>query len=185
MALPLFGYKLSLVTEALGSNSPVDDNSLRTDPTAEAFTSYGAPPAYEGYARSLASSLVSRFSKTSTWHGSPNYPELTGTHTQHSTTQQAYCQHLRVTPYFSVRKHSARGVQFFCARGRQPRARLSHLVHSCSHVWTHCLRHEAFLNLGLLQLLPLHEQCGRRLRLLGPRLPVREPILCTGSQPQP
>ena len=86
VALPLFGYKLSLVTEALGSNSPVDDNSLRTDPTAEAFTSYGAPPAYEGYARSLASSLVSRFSKTSTWHGSPNYPELTGAHT-HNTAQ--------------------------------------------------------------------------------------------------
>ena len=71
VALPLFGYKVSLVTEALESNSPVDDNSLRIDPTAEAFTNYGAPPAYEGYARSLASSLVSRFSKTSTSHGSP------------------------------------------------------------------------------------------------------------------
>jgi len=59
VALPLFGYKLSLVTEALESNSPLDDNSLGTDPTAEAFTRYGAPPAYEGYARSLASSLVS------------------------------------------------------------------------------------------------------------------------------
>ena len=107
VALPLFGYKLSLVTEVLGS--PADENSLRTDPTAEAFTSYGAPPAYEGYARSLASSLVSRFSKTSTSHDSPNYPEMTSTHTdtQHSTTQQAYRQHLRVTPYFSVRKHSA------------------------------------------------------------------------------
>ena len=71
VALPLFGYKLSLVTEALESNSPAEENSLRTDPTAGAFTSYGAPPAYEGYARSLASSLVSRFSKTSTSHGSP------------------------------------------------------------------------------------------------------------------
>ena len=90
VALPLFGYKLSLVTEALESNSPLDDNSLGTDPTAEAFTRYGAPPAYEGYARSLASSLVSRFSKTSTSHGSPNYPKLTNTHqTQHSTTQEA------------------------------------------------------------------------------------------------
>ena len=90
VALPLFGYKLSLVTEALESNSPLDDNSLGTDPTAEAFTRYGAPPAYEGYARSLASSLVSRFSKTSTSHDSPNYPELTNTHqTQHSTTQEA------------------------------------------------------------------------------------------------
>jgi len=59
VALPLFGYKLSLVTEALESNSPTEENSLRTDPTAGAFTSYGAPPAYEGYARSLASSLVS------------------------------------------------------------------------------------------------------------------------------
>ena len=85
VALPLFGYKLSLVTEALGS--PADENSLRTDPTAEAFTSYGAPPAYEGYARSLASSLVSRFSKTSTSHGSPNYPEMTSTHTEHNTAQ--------------------------------------------------------------------------------------------------
>ena len=63
VALPLFGYKLSLVTEALESSSPTEENSLRTDPTAGAFTSYGAPPAYEGYARSLASSLVSRFSK--------------------------------------------------------------------------------------------------------------------------
>ena len=86
VALPLFGYKLSLVTEALESNSPLDDNSLGTDPTAEAFTRYGAPPAYEGYARSLASSLVSRFSKTSTLHGSlKHHPELTRTYTMQNT----------------------------------------------------------------------------------------------------
>ena len=67
VALPLFGYKLSLVTSALESPAPAQDEPLRSDSTT--FTSYGAPPAYEGYARSLASSLVNRFSKTSSWHG--------------------------------------------------------------------------------------------------------------------
>jgi len=85
VALPLFGYKLSLVTEALGSSSSAEDDSLGTDPTAGEFSSYGAPPAYEGYARSLASSLVSRFSKTSTSHGSPKLPEV-DKHI-HNTTQ--------------------------------------------------------------------------------------------------
>jgi len=59
VALPLFGYKLSLVTSALESTSPTEEDSVRSDPTGGAFTNYGAPPAYEGYARSLASSLVS------------------------------------------------------------------------------------------------------------------------------
>ena len=86
VALPLFGYKLSLVTEALGSSSSAEDDSLGTDPTAGEFSSYGAPPAYEGYARSLASSLVSRFSKTSTLHGSlKHHPELTRTYTMQNT----------------------------------------------------------------------------------------------------
>ena len=85
VALPLFGYKLSLVTEALGSSSSAEDDSLGTDPTAGEFSSYGAPPAYEGYARSLASSLVSRFSKTSTSHGSSKLPEV-DKHI-HNTTQ--------------------------------------------------------------------------------------------------
>ena len=99
VALPLFGYKLSLVTEALGSTSSAEDDSLGLDPTAAGeFSSYGAPPAYEGYARSLASSLVSRFSKTSTSHGSPKllkFDKRTYT-TQHSTSKQRHIspQHL-------------------------------------------------------------------------------------------
>merc|ERR1719173_357365 len=39
VALPLFGYKLSLVTEALGSSSSAEDDSLGTDPTAGEFSS--------------------------------------------------------------------------------------------------------------------------------------------------
>jgi len=86
VALPLFGYKLSLVTSALESTSPTEEDSVRSDPTGGAFTNYGAPPAYEGYARSLASSLVSRFSKTSTLHGSlKHHPELTRTYTMQNT----------------------------------------------------------------------------------------------------
>ena len=84
VALPLFGYKLSLVTSALESPAPAQDEPLRSDSTT--FTSYGAPPAYEGYARSLASSLVNRFSKTSAWHGiTPLNPDLISTYTtQHN-----------------------------------------------------------------------------------------------------
>ena len=89
VALPLFGYKLSLVTSALESTSPTEEDSVRSDPTGGAFTNYGAPPAYEGYARSLASSLVSRFSKTSTLHGSlKHHPELTRTYTMQNTKTQ-------------------------------------------------------------------------------------------------
>ena len=84
VALPLFGYKLSLVTSVLESPAPAQDEPLRSDSTT--FTSYGAPPAYEGYARSLASSLVNRFSKTSAWHGiTPLNPDLISTYTtQHN-----------------------------------------------------------------------------------------------------
>ena len=91
VALPLFGYKLSLVTEALGSTSSAEDDSLGTDPE---FSSYGAPPAYEGYARSLASSLVSRFSKTSTSHGSPKLLKV-DKH-KHNTTQ-----HIKTEAYIA------------------------------------------------------------------------------------
>ena len=95
VALPLFGYKLSLVTEALGSTSSAEDDSLGTDPTAAGeFSSYGAPPAYEGYARSLASSLVSRFSKTSTSHGLPKLLEV-DKHI-HNTTQ-----HIKTEAYIA------------------------------------------------------------------------------------
>ena len=93
-------------------------------------------------------------------------------------------QHLRATSYFSIRKHSARGVQFVRACRCQPRPGHRHLVHGRSDLRPHRLRDEAVLDIRLLQLLSLLKW-RRLLRLLGTQLPVREFVLCTRTQSRP